>query len=277
MKTKKYVSKLFFTTSLILLLFVDCNNGKTEKKENNSTETSQLVIENEKEVKTETSQAVRENETLIDSLVKNLSGIESFYVNYKKDNTQDQKLYYLLQILKYNNDPNFNKLKGDKNIADSICLIEPKKGNLITKVSGMDWNALYYYTYWNITDGTNDKLLAVIERSCDFNCQDNIQFYRIIKYNSENSDYRFEKVKSNDIIKNFDKLPEILTGQEIIDAYYHISYNLPQMGKNILMCYTNDINLNPEDDNTLERKGNCVELIWNGDQGTFTPGEQTNK
>ena len=144
------------------------------------------------------------------------------------------------------------------------------------EISGTDWNGLIYYTYWNLTDGTGNKLLAVVVRGCDFLCQDNIQFYRIIKSASEKSDFRFEEVNTKDIIKNFDKLPEILIGHEL-DDYYPISYNLPQTGKNILMCSCDDINLNPEDDNSLERKGWCIELMWNGDQGTFTPGEQSKK
>lgn len=232
-----------------------CKNEKTENS-------GEAVID--KEV---------ENETLLDSLIESLSGVEYYFVKHREIFNDKEDLHNrLLSLLEYKNDSNYNKLKHNHNRQIRIRTLNSKNGYLVA-----EWaESINYFTYWNLTDGSGNKLLAVVSRGCGPVCDDTIWFYRIIKYNSENAGYRFEKVKTNDIIKNFDKLPEILIGHEI-DDYYPISYNLPQKGKNILMCNPDDINLNPEDDNSLESKGNCIELIWNGDQGTFTPGEQVKK
>ncbi len=262
MKTNKHLSKLSFTTSLILLLFVGCNNGKTEKNEKVTSESEQAVVD--KEI---------EDETLMDSLIENLSGIEYFFVKYREVFNDKNSIYNnLLSLLEYKNDPNYDKLKHNHTIQSRILILDSKNGYLVTEQT----ESLNYFTYWNLTNGTGNKLFANVSRGCGPACNDNIWFYKIVKSSSEDSKYLFEKVNPSDIIENFIKLPEILIGHEI-DDYYPISINLPQTGKNILMCYSNDINLIQEDDDSLERKGDCIELMWDGNQGIFRPGEQIKK
>ena len=276
MTTKANLPKSLFTVSLILLLFMGCNPGT---KEQDKQKEQDEQIEEKEEITTEPAQAVAElefkNEALMDSLIANLSGIEYFFV---KQNSNKQGLYSgLLKILESKKDPNYETLKDNRDISDKIRVLDTKNGYLVEELSSADWSGLAYYTYWNLTDGSGNKLLAKVMRGCGFVCEDFIYFYRLIKSNSEGSDYRFEDVEQKDIIMDYVELPKRLLGLEEIDDYYPISYNLPQKGKNILMCSCDDINLDHLDDDLLERKGNCIELMWNGDQGTFTPGEQAKK
>lgn len=256
----KNIPKLYVTTAFIIILFIGCNNDKTTEA---TLEPAQIEVTKESD-----------NEALMDSLMQNLSEIEYYFVNHRSVfNDKNSIDNNLLSLLKYKNDPHYDQLKNNHTSPSKIIKLDAKNGYLVVEETP---ESISYFTYWNLTDGSGNKLFANVGRGCGPQCTDDIWFYKIINANSEGSKYLFEEVNANDIIKNFDKLPEILIGHEI-DDYYPISINLPQVGKNISMCLSSNINLTIEDDDTLERKGNCIELVWNGEQGTFTAKEQTKK
>lgn len=258
MNTKKQFFWLFYTL-LLISLFIGCKNVKNEKAEKSEqTKTEESQALDNKELK---------DEMYMNSLIENLTGIEYFYVKYRTVYNDKEHLYNsLLSLLKYKNDANYNKLQQYHNTQHKVKLMDTKSGYLV--VEGTE--SINYYTYWNLTDGSGNKLMALVSRDCGPACTDAIWFYRIVKDNTNGTAYKFEKTNTNDIIKRFNELPEILLGHEI-DDYYPISYNLPQKGKNISMCNPDDINLIIEDDDSLERNGKCIELIWDGNEGTFTP------
>lgn len=259
MKAKKNRLKIYFTSLIILFVSVACNNAKPEQVAKEIPESKQVKV-----IVETTSEAI------IDSLIENLSGIEYYFVKHRDVSKNKKEVYNnLLALLKYKNDPNYTKLKNNETEQYKILQLDTKSGYLIMESTPENIN---YFAFWNLNDGTENKILAEVSRGCGPQCTDDIYFYKIIKSNSKNSKYKFENLKPNSVIENYAKIPEVLVGHKI-DDYYPISINLPQNGKNITMCLSTGINLNINDDDTMERKGNCIELLWNATSGTFTHKE----
>lgn len=241
---------------LVFLLITACSSPK-----NNSEETAKLEEQPEEIAEVPSEEASDEMvepydyTSLIDTVVANARGIEQIFLQLNPTVNNVKTLF------KYKKDSRLDRLKNIENY-ENIRVINPYTGYLISE-SG---ESISYLTYWKLNNKT--KLVAKVTRGCGPVCEDELKFYRI-----END--KPVELDLYDVIKSNKKIEEVL-----IDDWANwndpnpLAYNLPQMGKNILVCIQPEMDLLHKNDAELESKGRCIELIFN--DGTFAMGEITN-
>lgn len=216
----------------------DNNDSQKELEKPNEVE-----AENESETDTEQHNEGKE-ETEYESIIKELKGIEKYYVQ--------NDLLKLHSLLKHKKNERYKALQYD--LEDKyeypayvkIIQIDRKNGYIKYKESPTE--CVETIVYWNQTNG--DQLIGHVLNCCTMFCESDIDF-KIYRSNSQS----FDSKEIKEVIPEIDSIKSLRPDNHIEGDGFDYEFILPQNGKNIQFCLD----------------GKCIDLVWK--DGVFTVAE----